>query len=90
MTLGKLGSIYFGDTPSATKELRVGVRPLSRKSARKPSRDIRIVVGAKLEVPFDTVAVVPFLRFRESSDILNAPRIKRDKVIAIVTEMRVI
>ena len=51
--LGKLGSMYFGETPSFMKRLRVGVRPLLRKSALKPSRDIRIVVGAKFEVPFE-------------------------------------
>ena len=28
--------------------------PRFRKSARNPSRDIRIVVGAKVEVPFES------------------------------------
>ena len=54
MTLGKLGSMYWGDTPSSMKLLRVGVKPRFRKSARKPSREIRMVVGAKFEVPFDS------------------------------------
>ena len=51
--LGKLGSMYFGETPSRMKAFSVGVKPLFRKSALKPSRDINIVVGAKLDVPFE-------------------------------------
>lgn len=46
--------MYFGDVPSPIKELRVGVSPRVRKSARKPSRDIMMVVGPKSEVPFDS------------------------------------
>jgi hypothetical protein len=53
VTLGKLGSMYLGETPSATNWLSVGVMPRRRKSARKPSREIRMVVGAKVEVPLD-------------------------------------
>lgn len=53
MTLGKLGSMYLGETPLAIKEFRVGVRLRCRKSARKPSSEIRIVVGANVTVPFD-------------------------------------
>ncbi len=52
--LGKLGSMYFGEMPSAMNEFRVGVRPRFKKSARKPSRDIKIVVGAKVNVPFES------------------------------------
>jgi hypothetical protein len=33
--------------------LRVGVRPRLRKSARKPSNEIKIVVGAKSEDPLE-------------------------------------
>jgi hypothetical protein len=33
----------------------VGVRLRNRKSARNPSSDIRIVVGAKKDVPFETI-----------------------------------
>ena len=47
--------MYFGDTPSAINEFKVGVKFLFRKSARKPSRDMRIVVGAKAEDPFDKI-----------------------------------
>lgn len=43
--------MYFGDTPERMKPFKVGVRSRWRKSARKPSRDIRTVVGAKTEVP---------------------------------------
>lgn len=32
---------------------KVGVTPRVRKSARKPSRDMRIVVGAKVDVPLE-------------------------------------
>lgn len=55
MTDGKLGSMYLGDIPLAIKELRVGVRPRVRKSARNPSREMSIVVGRNSEVPLDIV-----------------------------------
>ena len=42
--------MYFGETPLLMKESRVGVRPRVRKSARKPSKEIKSVVGAKLDV----------------------------------------
>ena len=32
---------------------KIGVTPRVRKSARKPSREMRIVVGAKVDVPFE-------------------------------------
>jgi hypothetical protein len=53
VTLGKLGVIYLGEIPSAMKELRVGVRPLLMKSALNPSRETRIVVGRKFDVPLE-------------------------------------
>lgn len=53
--LGKEGVMYLGDTPCCMKDFNVGVRPRCRKSARKPSRLIRIVVGAKSCVPLDKV-----------------------------------
>jgi hypothetical protein len=53
VTLGKLGSIYFGDIPVSINLFNVGVSPRYKKSARNPSRDMTIVVGAKREVPFD-------------------------------------
>jgi hypothetical protein len=37
---------------------KVGVIPRCRKSARKPSSDIRIVVGAKRAVPLERSAAV--------------------------------
>lgn len=46
--------MYSGDTPSLINLLKVGVSPRCRKSARKPSSDIRIVVGAKRDVPLDS------------------------------------
>ena len=58
VTEGKLGSMYLGEMPSATNLLSVGVRSRYRKSARKPSKDINMVVGAKSEVPLDTRAGV--------------------------------
>lgn len=62
MTLGKLGSMYLGETPSAMNEFRVGVRPRLRKSARKPSSEMRIVVGAKEDDPLDNSSVSSLLR----------------------------
>lgn len=50
--------MYFGEMPSATNWLSVGVRLRYRKSARKPSSDISIVVGAKREVPFEIAVAV--------------------------------
>ena len=35
------------------KEFSVGVRPRWRKSARKPSKEMSIVVGRNVDVPFD-------------------------------------
>ena len=49
--------MYFGETPSVTKRLSVGVMPLVTKSALKPSRDIRMVVGANSDVPLESSMV---------------------------------
>lgn len=46
--------MYSGETPSLMNLLKVGVSPRCRKSARKPSREIRIVVGANRDVPLDS------------------------------------
>lgn len=54
VTLGKLGSIYGGETPSAISAFSVGVRPRSRKSARNPSREINMVVGPKRAEPLES------------------------------------
>jgi hypothetical protein len=69
VTLGKLGVIYFGDTPEAINEFSVGVRPLLRKSARNPSRETIIVVGPKRAVPLER-RVVAGLDVRASLDAL--------------------
>ena len=45
--------MYLGETPLAMNSFRVGVMFLVRKSARKPSREMRMVVGAKREVPLE-------------------------------------
>ena len=58
VTLGKLGVMYFGDMPLLMNEFRVGVMPRERKSARKPSNDIRIVVGRKANVLFERSSFV--------------------------------
>jgi hypothetical protein len=84
VTLGKLGSIYCGEMPSATSLLRVGVNPRLRKSARNPSREINIVVGAKRAVPFDN-NVLEGLDVWKCVDALYAPKRKirnRTKIAA--------
>lgn len=50
--------MYLGLTPERIKPFSVGVRPRFRKSARNPSRERRIVVGAKVCVPLDSVAAI--------------------------------
>ena len=55
VTLGKLGSMYLGDIPLSMNFFRVGVNPRYTKSARKPSNDINMVVGANKDVPFETI-----------------------------------
>jgi len=40
--------------PSRIKAFSVGVRPRWRKSARKPSKEMSIVVGRNVVVPFDS------------------------------------
>ena len=52
---GKDGSMYLGESPERMKLLSVGVRFRCRKSARKPSSEMRSVVGAKVCVPFESV-----------------------------------
>ena len=46
--------MYFGETPEAIKAFKAGVISRFRKSARKPSSEMRMVVGAKICVPFDS------------------------------------
>lgn len=87
MTLGKLGTMYFGDTPSAMNEFNVGVIPRRRKSARKPSNEMRIVVGANSADPFDRRGTVG--PFREGRETLNASKTRIQKSIAIVAEIKV-
>lgn len=77
--------MYFGETPSVMNLLRVGVRPRSRKSARKPSKEIKIVVGAKSEDPLDERAT---LGLSEGvRDALYAPKTRRMKKTVIALEM---
>ena len=45
--------MYLGETPSEMSLLRVGVRSRLRKSARKPSSEMMMVVGAKSEDPLE-------------------------------------
>lgn len=47
--------MYFGETPCLMNEDNVGVRPRWRKSARNPSSEINIVVGANSCVPLERV-----------------------------------
>ena len=46
----------MGEMPFCMNSFSVGVRPRYRKSARNPSREMRMVVGAKRDVPFDSIA----------------------------------
>ena len=45
--------MYLGEIPSSMKEFKVGVMFRWRKSARKPSKEMRIVVGANICEPLD-------------------------------------
>ena len=60
--------------------LSIGVRPRFRKSALNPSSEMRIVVGAKLDVPLDSKAfgilAVGDIVFRDV-EALIAPRTNR-------------
>lgn len=55
---GKEGSMCLGETPLRMNEFRVGVSPRLRKSARKPSSEIKIVVGANVCVPLESVLAI--------------------------------
>lgn len=63
----------------------MGVIPRRRKSARKPSREMRMVVGANSADPFDvtdSVGLLPDVR-----ETLNAPKTSIQKSITIVAEI---
>jgi hypothetical protein len=79
VTLGKLGVMYCGETPLATKEFNAGVRPRSRKSARKPSSEIKIVVGAKRAVPLESRGGWCAREARKPLEALYAPRTRMMK-----------
>ena len=79
VTLGKLGVMYCGETPLATRELSAGVRPRSRKSARKPSSEITIVVGAKRAVPLESRGGRCARVVRKPLEALYAPRRRMTK-----------
>jgi hypothetical protein len=83
--------MYFGEMPSCTNWLSVGVRFRYRKSARKPSSDISIVVGAKREVPFETRVVVKtasWLSDGLESRYTSARRMKKNPVIEVYMHTR--
>lgn len=82
MTLGKLGFMYCGETPLATREFSAGVRPRSRKSALKPSSEINIVVGAKRAVPFESKGGGCAREARKPLEALYAPRRRMTKRMA--------
>ena len=77
--------MYFGETPLAINLLRVGVRSRLRKSARKPSSEIRTVVGAKSDDPLDRRATLGLLE--DMREALYAPRTRRMKNTAMAVEM---
>lgn len=66
---------------------KVGVIPRRRKSARKPSREMRMVVGANSADPFDRKVTVGLPS--EVLETLNAPKTRIEKRIAIVAEIEV-
>jgi hypothetical protein len=73
--------MYRGETPSLINLLKVGVRPRCRKSARKPSSEMRIVVGANSDVPFDSESCAASLACldRLAFVALYAPNSRRRK-----------
>ena len=79
--------MYFGETPWAMNELRVGVKPFSRKSARNPSRDIRIVVAANFEVPLERMDSGCLALKEELNDCLYAPMTRMPSTITITEGM---
>jgi hypothetical protein len=83
VTLGKLGVMYCGETPLAMRELSAGVRPRSRKSARKPSSEITIVVGAKIALPFESRGIGWMREARKPLEALYAPRTRIRKRITM-------
>jgi hypothetical protein len=87
VTLGKLGVMYCGETPLATRELSAGVRPRSRKSARKPSSEITIVVGAKSAVPFQSRGIGWAREARKPLEALYAPRTRMKKSMTMRAPM---
>ena len=63
----------------------VGVKPRLRKSARKPSREIRIVVGVKSDDPLERRTTVNLSE--DARDAWYAPKIRRVKKIAMEVEI---
>lgn len=64
-------------------EFSAGVRPRSRKSARKPSSEIMIVVGAKRAVPLESKRGGCAREARNPLEALYAPRKRMTKSIAM-------
>lgn len=71
----------------ATSEFSAGVRPRSRKSARNPSSEIRIVVGPKSAVPFDSSVWDLACAALKPVDALYAPRRRMKKRTATMVKM---
>ena len=69
---GNEGVMNLGETPERMKEFSVGARLRARKSERKPSSEMRRVVGAKLCVPFDSVFAI---------DVLDMPAFVCDEAL---------
>ena len=80
--------MYFGETPSAMNALSVGVNPRLRKSARNPSSEMRMVVAAKFDVPFDLMALSFGIPTPFFLDILKAPNKSRPKSDTIAPDMK--
>lgn len=74
--------MYFGDIPFSINLFKVGVRPRYKKSARKPSSDMSIVVGAKSEVPLDFIVAEEGLEEGLETWYAIAKKTKKRTVIA--------
>jgi hypothetical protein len=72
----------LGEMPSCMNWFSVGVRSRYRKSARKPSREIRIVVGAKSEVPLDIMVAASLISWGVESSYVAARRTTKRTTIA--------
>ena len=74
--------MYLGEMPFCMNSFSVGVRPRYRKSARNPSREIRMVVGAKSDVPLDSIAAAEIRGFGFETRYATPSRIMKRTTIA--------